>query len=111
MSNHFSGANLKCPGDDAMAAATDAARSSTDHVSRMTLDAAVGPVDLGGVTVHTWSYGGQLPGPAIRARKGDVIRAVLANRLPDSTTIHWHGIALRNDMDGVPGLTPGRRRG
>ncbi len=42
MSNHFSGANLKSPGDDAMAAATDAARPSTDHVSRMTLDAAAG---------------------------------------------------------------------
>jgi FtsP/CotA-like multicopper oxidase with cupredoxin domain len=46
-----------------------------------------------------------VPGPAIRLTKGDVLRATLTNSLPEPTTIHWHGLAIRNDMDGVPGLT------
>ena len=64
-----------------------------------------GPVDLGGRIVATWSYGGQIPGPEIRVRKGQVIQALLVNQLPVETTVHWHGMAIRNDMDGVPGMT------
>jgi FtsP/CotA-like multicopper oxidase with cupredoxin domain len=64
-----------------------------------------GHVDLGGPVVATWSYGGQIPGPEIRVRKGQVIQALLANRLPAETTVHWHGVAIRNNMDGVPGMT------
>ena len=63
-----------------------------------------GHVDLGGPVVATWSYGGQIPGQ-IRVRKGQVVQALLANRLPAATTVHWHGVAIRNDMDGVPGMT------
>ncbi len=54
--------------------------------------------------VQTWGYG-SVPGPEIRVRAGDVLRATLVNHLPDPTSIHWHGVALRNDMDGMPGLT------
>jgi FtsP/CotA-like multicopper oxidase with cupredoxin domain len=86
-------------------AAADAARYRTGRVVRTALQPAAGPVDLGGVTAHTWSYGGEIPGPEIRARRGDVINVALANRLPDPTTVHWHGVALRNDMDGVPVIT------
>ena len=64
-----------------------------------------GYVDLGGRIVQTWSYGGQIPGPEIRVRKGQVIQALLVNQLPVETTVHWHGVAIRNDMDGVPGMT------
>ena len=71
----------------------------------MALDARVGPVDIGGRTVTTWTYGGALPGKEIRVTAGDLLTARLTNNLPDPTTIHWHGIALRNDMDGVPVLT------
>ncbi|WP_339123990.1 multicopper oxidase family protein [Pseudonocardia sp. D17] len=67
--------------------------------------AQTGAVDLGGPTVHSWTYGGNVPGPEIRLRAGDMLRANLRNDLPQPTTIHWHGIALRNDMDGVPVLT------
>lgn len=52
-----------------------------------------------------WTFGGQTPGPLIRARQGDMVRARLVNGLPEATTVHWHGIRIRNDMDGVPGLT------
>ncbi len=69
------------------------------------LTAAPATVDLGGVQVQTWAFDGQLPGPEIRLARDEVLRAELRNGLPQPTTIHWHGIALRNDMDGVPDLT------
>ena len=62
-------------------------------------------IDLGGPVVKTWAYGDSVPGPLLRARAGDLLRVEVDNRLPDATSVHWHGIALRNDMDGVPGLT------
>ncbi|MDI6407768.1 multicopper oxidase family protein [Streptomyces albus] len=63
-------------------------------------------LDLGGgVTVPTWAYGDRLPGKEVRVTAGDTLALTLANHLPRSTSLHWHGLALRNDMDGVPGLT------
>ncbi|MGG7574242.1 multicopper oxidase family protein [Streptomyces sirii] len=62
-------------------------------------------LDLGGVTVDTWAYGDRLPGRVIRVKAGERIALHLRNRLPQATTIHWHGLQLRNDMDGVPGIT------
>jgi len=52
-----------------------------------------------------WTYNGQVPGPEIRVREGEIIRVVLKNYLPEGTTIHWHGIPVQNAMDGVPGIT------
>ncbi|WP_149536702.1 multicopper oxidase family protein [Siccirubricoccus phaeus] len=52
-----------------------------------------------------WAYGGSVPGPVLRVRQGVRFRAVVENRLDESTTVHWHGIRLPNAMDGVPGLT------
>lgn len=69
------------------------------------LTATAGKVDLGGLTVNTWSYDGRIPGPPIRVTAGEVVRVTLVNRLPAETSLHWHGIALRNDADGVPHLT------
>lgn len=62
-------------------------------------------IDLGGVTVRTWAYGGRVPGEHIRIHKGATLRARVTNKLPAETTIHWHGLAIPNDMDGVPVLT------
>jgi FtsP/CotA-like multicopper oxidase with cupredoxin domain len=62
-------------------------------------------VNLGGRVVTTWAYGDSVPGPLLRARAGDVLRVDVRNQLPAETSVHWHGIALRNDMDGVPGMT------
>jgi FtsP/CotA-like multicopper oxidase with cupredoxin domain len=62
-------------------------------------------IDLGGRQVSTWAYGDSVPGPALRANAGDVLRVTLSNQLAVDTSVHWHGIALRNDMDGVPGIT------
>ncbi|MDA1089476.1 MAG: multicopper oxidase family protein [Proteobacteria bacterium] len=55
--------------------------------------------------VKVWAYQGQVPGPVIRARRGEKIRVRLNNGLAQPTTIHWHGIRIDNAMDGVPGLT------
>jgi FtsP/CotA-like multicopper oxidase with cupredoxin domain len=62
-------------------------------------------LDLAGHEVHTWGYGGTVPGPEIRLRAGDVLRVRLDNGLPEETTVHWHGLAPPNAMDGVPGIT------
>ncbi len=64
-----------------------------------------GKVDLGGKVVDTWSYDGRIPGAQIRVKAGEVVRARVVNRLPADTSVHWHGLALRNDVDGVPGVT------
>ena len=52
-----------------------------------------------------WAYNGTVPGPEIRARQGDRVRIAVENRLPEETTVHFHGIRLPNAMDGVPHLT------
>ncbi|WP_084965953.1 multicopper oxidase family protein [Thermoactinospora rubra] len=75
------------------------------RITDVRLTAVAGRVDLGGPVVHTWSYDGRIPGVPVRVRAGEVIRARLANRLPAGTSVHWHGLALRNDADGVPGVT------
>ncbi len=58
-----------------------------------------------GMTVRCWGYNGQTPGPTIEAVEGDHVRILVTNRLPEHTTIHWHGIFLPNGMDGLGGLT------
>ena len=57
-----------------------------------------------GMTVKCWGYNGQTPGPTIEVMEGDRIRVFVTNKLPEHTTIHWHGIFLPNGMDGVGGL-------
>lgn len=55
--------------------------------------------------VPVWAFNGQIPGPEIRVQQGDQIQVQVINRLEEETTVHWHGIRLPNNMDGVPGLT------
>jgi FtsP/CotA-like multicopper oxidase with cupredoxin domain len=61
-----------------------------------------------GMTVNCWGYNGQTPGPTIEAVEGDRVRLIVTNKLPEPTTIHWHGVILPNGMDGVSGLTQPR---
>jgi FtsP/CotA-like multicopper oxidase with cupredoxin domain len=58
-----------------------------------------------GMKIKAWGYNGSTPGPTIEATEGDRVRIFVTNRLPEHTTIHWHGIDLPNGMDGVGGLT------
>jgi FtsP/CotA-like multicopper oxidase with cupredoxin domain len=58
-----------------------------------------------GMKAHLWGYNGQSPGPTIECVEGDRVRIFVTNKLPEHTTIHWHGVLLPNGMDGVGGLT------
>jgi FtsP/CotA-like multicopper oxidase with cupredoxin domain len=58
-----------------------------------------------GMKAHLWGYNGQSPGPTIEVVEGDRVRMFVTNRLPEPTSIHWHGQRLPNGMDGVSGLT------
>ncbi len=58
-----------------------------------------------GETVEAWVYNGQYPGPEIRVTEGQKVRIDVTNDLPEGTTIHWHGLDVPNDQDGVPGIT------
>ncbi len=74
-------------------------------VQKVRLSALATLADLGGPTVATWTYGDRLPGRQVRVTAGGTLEAVVTNHLPQDTTTHWHGCVIRNDMDGVPGLT------
>lgn len=79
-------------------------RAATTDVALTPAPAAV-PVMPGQRDTAVWAYNGSLPGPVLRVAQNDRLRVRLQNRLPQDTTIHWHGIRLPNAMDGVPGLT------
>lgn len=96
-------------GSAQMAAAIAAAEAARPHSGRTvtaSLTAQQVQVDLGGPVVRTLAYGNTIPGSPIRARIGDELVVTVANRLDHPTSVHWHGIALRNDMDGAPPATP-----
>jgi L-ascorbate oxidase len=57
-----------------------------------------------GMKANLWGYNGQSPGPTIECVESDKVRIFVTNKLPEHTTIHWHGILLPNGMDGVGGL-------
>lgn len=57
-----------------------------------------------GMKAHLWGYNGQSPGPTIEVVEGDRVRVFVTNKLPEHTSIHWHGQRLPNGMDGVAGL-------
>ncbi|MDB5918085.1 MAG: copper oxidase [Massilia sp.] len=58
-----------------------------------------------GMKANMWGYNGQSPGPTIEVVEGDRVRIFVTNKLPEHTSIHWHGQVLPNGMDGVTGLT------
>lgn len=87
-------------------AATEAARPHSGHTVTASLTAQPTQIDLGGPIVHTLAYGDTVPGPVIRANIGDELVVTVSNRLEGPTSVHWHGIRLRNDMDGAAPATP-----
>ncbi len=58
-----------------------------------------------GRTTEAWAYNGQVPGPQIRVTEGDRVRVVIKNSLRESTAVHFHGVIVPNDQDGVPFVT------
>jgi len=60
---------------------------------------------IDGGKLRVWAYNGSVPGPELRIRLGETLRVRFTNRLPQPTTIHWHGVRVPNAMDGVPHVT------
>lgn len=92
-----------------MSGAIAAAEATRPHSGR-TVTASLTPqatkVDIGGKIVDTFAYGDSIPGPLIRSTIGDEIVVSVSNRLDHPTSVHWHGVAIRNDMDGAEPATP-----
>lgn len=81
-------------------------RRAGAQVRAVALVAGPATIDLAGRRVVTSAFGGQVPGPLIRATAGDVLRVTFRNELDERTALHWHGLAVRNDVDGMVGTNP-----
>ena len=99
--------SLAPPGWDAglmMAEARD--RNPDPSIVEIDLTARVADVEVAtGRIVHAWTYDGGMPGPLIRAHVGDRLIVHFTNDLPQPTTIHWHGVRVPIEMDGVPDVS------
>jgi FtsP/CotA-like multicopper oxidase with cupredoxin domain len=85
----------------ALPVATDL--SPDPDVLEVNLEAKVARLEVKpGVTSEVWTYDGELPGPLLRAKVGDRLIVHFKNSLPEPTSMHWHGLRVPNDMDGVP---------
>ncbi|MCB0939420.1 MAG: multicopper oxidase family protein [Mycobacterium sp.] len=87
-------------------AAAEAARPHTGKTVTARLAPGPADVDLGGTRAQTLAYNNAVPGPMIRANVGDEIAVTVDNGLDHPTSMHWHGLAVRNDMDGAAPATP-----
>jgi len=86
--------------------ATAVDRNPDPHILEIDLTARVAEVEITpGKRVKAWTYDGGLPGPLIRATVGDRVIVHFVNQLPQPTTVHWHGIRVPIEMDGVPGIS------
>ncbi len=72
-----------------------------------TFQIAASPVskDINGITIRMYAYNKQIPGPLIKVKQGSTIYVNFTNNLDMDTTIHWHGVRLENEFDGVPNVT------
>ena len=76
------------------------------RILEINLEARVAKVEIAeGRTVDAWTYDGGLPGPLIRLKVGDRLIVHFTNNLPAPTTVHWHGVRVPIEMDGVPGIS------
>ena len=78
-------------------------RNPAPDVVEIDLEARVASIELvPGTPSPVWTFGGVLPGPLIRVPAGARLLVHFHNNLPEETTVHWHGVRLTADMDGVP---------
>lgn len=90
----------------AMVATQLPARAGTGAPRRLLLaETEAQLIGLSNPRTRVWSYNGSVPGPELRFKQGERLMIEVENRLPQETTVHWHGIRLPNAMDGVPHLT------
>ena len=86
-------------------AAASAGRQPDLSGSEFDLDVAALPVNFTGTGRVATAVNGLVPGPLLRVREGDTITLRVTNRLSEMTSIHWHGMILPAEMDGVPGIS------
>lgn len=80
-----------------------AASTVEDGTRRFDLTLQTGTTDLGrGTPTPTWGVNGDLLGPTVRAQRGERVELRVENRLPETSTLHWHGMHLPAEMDGGP---------
>lgn len=105
--------SLMPPGWDAGLRLVEAPDRNPDpRVVEVEIVAMVSDVEVAGKRVRAWTYNGGLPGPLIRANVGDRLIVHFRNELDEPTTIHWHGVRVPIEMDGVPGISqPPVKRG
>jgi FtsP/CotA-like multicopper oxidase with cupredoxin domain len=101
------GPSLAPDGWDAGIKLAEAADRNPDpKIVEIDLTAKLADVEIApGRRVHAWTYNGGLPGPLVRARVGDRLIVNFKNELPQGTTVHWHGMRVPIEMDGVPGIS------
>src|SRR5918993_1574017 len=82
------------------------ARAHSTELRGTEFDLAIGatPVNFTGRTAIAITANGSLPAPTLRWREGDTVTLRVANHLREDTSLHWHGILLPANMDGVPGF-------
>ena len=100
------GAGVHAPAADASQAYDRAFAAAEPDAGRtvITVDLEARDVDwpiASGATFKAWGFNGEVPGPTIKARVGDVLEVRLTNRLPEATSIHWHGLRVPAPMDGT----------
>ncbi len=99
---------LRAAGATLTMVALPSAMGQTASAKPMVLRAGVTRQQLqaSGTQTEVWSFNGSVPGPILRYRQGDRVRIAVHNQsLPQSTTVHWHGLRVPNAMDGVPQVT------
>lgn len=78
----------------------------TGAVREFTLEAQVTEWEIVvGVKTEAYTFNGVTPGPSLRVTEGDLVRVTVVNRLPQPTSVHWHGMHVPFEMDGVPPFT------
>jgi FtsP/CotA-like multicopper oxidase with cupredoxin domain len=91
---------------DGLALAEPVDRHPDPRIVEIDLTAKVASVEVApDRRVTAWTYNGGLPGPLIRTRVGDRLIVHFTNELPQPTTVHWHGLRVPIEMDGVPGIS------
>jgi FtsP/CotA-like multicopper oxidase with cupredoxin domain len=93
----MSNMQMTTPGPDSISLTSLVAGESDAPVKTFNLITQTAKIDIGnGKTVNAYTYNGTLPGPEIRVQQGDMVVVNLVNKLPVSTSIHWHGISVPN---------------
>ena len=80
-------------------------RNSDPAIVEVDMVAKLADVIVDGKTVHAWTYNGTLPGPLLKTRVGDRLIVHFKNELDEPTTVHWHGVRVPIEMDGVPEIS------